>query len=194
MKGTVLALGCALAFGIAFQSQAALITFEYDVTGSITGTLGGVGFSTTNIVLTGIGDNVNRETFGNGFFIDHDSASIEIAGVGTFDFHSGTRTFVNNASQTVGWSRAGFGGSDLMNGPTNAAFGAWDMFSSIGPITGSGSILQWTRGDIFTSGGLLNINSTSVEITFTAIKVPGPGTLALLGVAGGLVGRRRRRR
>ena len=51
-----LALGLALPLTLTYQAPAALITFEHHLTGSITGTLGGVPFSTTNIVLTGIGN------------------------------------------------------------------------------------------------------------------------------------------
>ena len=111
-----LALGLALPLTLTYQAPAALITFEHHLTGSITGTIGGVPFSTTNIVLTGLGDNDNRESYDHGFSLDHDSASIEILGVGTFDFITGTRTFVNNAFAIVGWSREGTGGIDLTDG------------------------------------------------------------------------------
>lgn len=54
-----------------------------------------------------------------------------------------------------------------MNGPTDVAFGTWDMLSSIGPITGMGAFLQWTLSDVNTDGGVLVFDSGPSTITFT---------------------------
>ena len=193
MKRTTLALCVALALGLASQAVAGLITFTHAARGSITGTLDGVPFEVMEMLITATGDNDNRQSFGSGFFINHDTANISIPGLGSFGFLSGTRTFVNNRRHLVGFSRAGINGKDLMNGPRNGAFATWDMLSSIGPIIGSGRTLLWDLEDVLTTGGVLDIDSGDLDITFRAVKIPAPFTLALFGVAGmGAMGRRRR--
>ena len=112
-------------------------------------------------------------------------------------FVTGTRTFVNQGSEIVGFSRAGTGGLDLYNGPLDALFGAWDMTTSIGPILGSSSLLQWLSGPVTTSGGVLAFDNAQTRGTFQAIvgrQVPEPGTLVLAAVGVLALGLARRRR
>jgi hypothetical protein len=155
--------------------SASPITMIHDGSGS--GTIDGVSFTSVN--------------FGSGWFIDHTSASINIAGVGTFDFITPTRTFVNNNIPLVGFSRAGISGSDLFNGPGNAEFASWDMTTSIGPLSGGGNLIQWGSEDVMTSGGVLFFADGFTDAQFTAI-VPAPASLALIGLAGITATRRRR--
>ncbi len=142
------------------------ITFSHVGTGS--GTLNGVGFGPVEVRLTGVSDTANRQSLGFGWWIDHTTSTVEIQGVGTFGFTVGTRTFVNNSGNLVGFSRAGGFGNDLFNGPSNPAFGTWDMLSPIGPIVGNGSFLQWGSGDMMTTGGVLILNTEGTSVTFTA--------------------------
>jgi hypothetical protein len=187
------------------------ITFTY--TGSGSGALNGISFGDTAPVaftITATGDTDHRQTFGSGlttgFFIEHESltptaptASISITGLGIFDFVTDSRTFVNNSNNAsngvIGFSRVASQsdpGSDLFNGPPNAVPGIWDMLTDIGPIKGTGRLLQWssTFPDVVTTGGVLEFNTNeSTPWTFQAIvgsvpePVPEPGTLALLGLA-----------
>lgn len=181
---------------VAGSASAAQITFVHESSGS--GTIGTQSFGATapvNFTITATGDTTAAQSFGDGFWIDHVSASISIAGVGTFDILTGTRTFVYNLGQVVGFSRAGGTGLDLLNGPRLfPELGTWDMTTSLGPITGAGEIIQWNANpNINTSGGVLFINSTpDATVTFSATVVPAPGAVALGGVA--LLGASRRRR
>jgi hypothetical protein len=169
---------------LAACSFAAPITITHTGVGS--GTIGGTTFTGASFTITDIGDTASRSTFPGGFFIDDLSASIAINGVGTFSFITGTRTFVNQVQIQVGFSRAGINGIDLYDGPTTAAFGTWDMLSSIGPISGSAVLSQWGAafGTVNTSGGVLVFNNSTSDTVFKATvgSVPEPGTLALLGI------------
>jgi hypothetical protein len=196
---TKLAIGCAVVAlaSMTMAAPASVIEFVHEGVGS--GTLDGQSFGVgapVPFIITAYSDTDDRVSFGNGFAIQHTAASIAIDGVGVFDFLVPTRTFVNHISSIVGFSRSTDGGAsglDLFNGPTNAAFGAWDMLSSIGPFSGQSQLLQWNDDPpIQTSGGVLVFNDQLVPGTFTATVLPAPGAVALLGVAG-LVGARRRR-
>jgi len=139
-----------------------------------------------------VADTANRVAFGLccGWSLDNASASISIAGMGNFAFTSGTRTFVNNTDSSVGFSRAGLGGSDLFDGPTDAAFATWDLLTSIGPISGTGSLMQWTLSPVTTNAGTLVFGNEDSGTIFTATlggaAVPEPGSwlLITLGLAG----------
>jgi hypothetical protein len=161
------------------------ITFIHQGSGS--GTLDGAAFGQSAFTITAFGDTDNVETYSSGFFIDHISASIDIDGLGIFNIFTATRTFVNNLQSIVGFSRAGINGADLFNGPNNALFNTWDMLSSIGPILGSASLLQWINNpQILTDGGILFFNNGVSDALFEATVVPIPASILLLG--SGLVG------
>ncbi|ELR97010.1 PEP-CTERM sorting domain-containing protein [Gloeocapsa sp. PCC 73106] len=169
-------------------AQAMGIIFTHQ--GSGTGTLDGVPFGPADFVITGIGDTDNRENISSSVFsIDHDSASIDLNGLGSFDFITTTRTFLNGDSNTPGFSRSGIDGTDLFNGPSDSAFNGYDLLSSIGPITGSGDLLQWTLSDVVTDGGILVFDSNDTVITtFQATLVPEPitilGSLLVFSITG----------
>lgn len=159
------------------------------------GTIGTTTFTNRAFTVLATGNTGARQSFSGGFFIDHVNASIDISGVGTFNFVTATRTFVNNSFDIVGFSRAGGGGADLYNGPTSIAFDTWAMLTSIGPIAGSANLLQWTNSPVQTSGGVLVFNSATMPAVFQATVVPEPSTYALVAtglVALVVVSRRRR--
>ena len=171
------------------QARADIITFIH--TGSGSGSLGSTSFGLSNFTITATANTDNRTSLGFGWYLDHVTATITIGGLGTYDFITATRTFVNNGNQLVGFSRAGGSGADLFDGPSDPAFSDWEMLMGIGPVAGTGSLMQWWDG-IDTTGGSMYFNNGTSASTFTA-TIPTPGVLALLGVAG-VVGRRRRRR
>ncbi|MBL8745409.1 MAG: hypothetical protein JNK58_03530 [Phycisphaerae bacterium] len=175
-------------------ADAAMITFVHEGMGG--GVVGNTVFGATApvpFVITAVGDTDNLDTsLGFARFINHDSAVIDIFGVGTFTFTSPTRTFVN-VNGIVGFSRAGASGLDLFNGPQTAELGAWDMLSSIGPVSGDGALSQWGALPIIeTDAGVIEFFGASSPATFTAFVVPTPAGLALCGI-GALVAARRRR-
>jgi hypothetical protein len=193
------ALLSALALGIASAASALPITYTHSGFGS--GTLDGVAFGSVAPVaftITAHGDTDNRENAMAGpflvaYFIDNDDASIEIEGVGTFNFTDPTRFFSNVENGLVGFSRAGLFGADLFNGPTA---GGWDMTTSIGPLSGPGKV--WWDGNVSTDGGELVFNRADSDATFEAVvggdPVPEPASLLLVGTGIAMAVRRRARR
>jgi PEP-CTERM motif len=169
--------------------SATMLTFTY--TGRGSGTLNGTPFAASNFTITATGDTANRRSLGVGWGITHNSASIQIVGLGQFGLTSGTSTCVNNSNGTLNLGRSPVGG-DLFDSSTNAAFNTWDMLGPIGPITGTGYLMQWNDGHdplINTTGGILIFNSGSCAETFTAL--PEPATLLLLALGGLAMVRRR---
>lgn len=191
-----------IVFLLASTSWAVPVTFIHVADGGpFAGSLSGNPFSGVDtFTITALGDTSAQQSLGSGiFFIDHTSAQIEIPGVGTFTFNTLTRTLVNQGLDSVGFSRAGASGTDLLDEVAAVVgdFASYDLLSSIGPVFGDGRVLQWSLPTVSTTGGDLVFNDGSAEnASFQAIvrdggQVPEPGILLLLGV--GLVALYRRR-
>ena len=184
---TALAIACVAALLSApAPAAAATITFTHGGTaasGSLTGPLSGLDFGSTDFVITATADTDDRQGFAQGYFVPHQTASIALAGIGTFDFVTPTLSFVNNQFRVVGFSRP----PDLFNGPSSGIFSDYDLRSSVGPVSGGGRILQWDLEDVETSGGVLFLASSDTPATFEAVAAPIPlpagGALLLAALA-----------
>ena len=99
-------------------SSAALLTITF--TSSATGTIGNNSFTRANFTITALADSANVVTFGSGGSgsrVAHSSAKIDIAGLGSFDLLTSTRTFVLRSAGFAGFSRGeSAGGTDLLSG------------------------------------------------------------------------------
>ena len=185
-------LGMLLVFGVGcFHSTAVADQITFTHTGVGSGSIGAIDFTDAAFTITAIGDTANREQPASDVYsINHDSAVIDITGVGVFTFITGTRTFVNQSSPIVGFSRAGSNGLDLYNGPIDASFATWDMLSSIGPIFGDINLLQWSDEDVDTTGGVLLFNTATTRGYFQAsvgnASVPEPASIVCFGI--GMIG------
>lgn len=193
MRTTALAVTAAM---ISSAASADMITVTQ--TANVSGSITGFSFNDTELTITAIGDTDDRMNIGGVFVLLHSSVTLSLDGVGTFDVLDDTFTFVNNGVQRAGFGfteTMGLDGLDLLDTGPDAAFGSWDMLSSIGPVTTSDGILtQWDviGGLNLTVGELYIDDADPVSNTFTAEVVPTPGTLAGLGFGGFFAARRRR--
>jgi len=180
LAGTLAAILATCAPGSAQQ-----ITFIHESSGS--GILGGVPFSTSNFTITSEATVANRQFFGSGWLVDHDAAEIEIEGLGTFSFVTPTRTFVNNTSSLVGFSRVFGNGTDLLSGPTAPVFATWDMLTGVPATTGPANLIQWSVASVQTTGGVLAFNLATTSTTFTATLCDNVGNAYCFGDGSGAV-------
>jgi hypothetical protein len=179
-------------------SHADIITITHTGTGS--GEIGATRFVDAFFTITDIADTANRKqnSTKTGYSIQDISAWIDIAGVGTFDFITPTRSFVKNTTSIAGFARAGVAGPDLADERVAGAFSTWDMLSDIGPISGQVDLLQWNSAPIETSGGTLKFDDGTTTGTFEArvAHVPEPSAVVMLMsavlIAGGTALKRRR--
>ena len=172
------------AFGYVGSALAVPITFIH--TGSGTGSIGSTAFTNAFFTITETADTNFRQDCGTGgacFFINDLSASIKI-GEFSYSFQTPTRTFVDQDLAFVGFGRAGENGQDLLGGPTDVQLANYSMLSSIGPITGSGDLMQFNDpfDPVLTSGGRLLFDDQSGPFSFqaTVTVVPEPSTYLLL--------------
>ena len=163
--------------------------------GSGSGTIGAVAFTDANFVITTSADTANVQAFPVfccGWFIEDDLASIAIGGVGSADFTIGTRVFVNNRSQAVGFSGAVFG--DLLDLNCDIDCTIWDMTTSFGPVFDATPFAIDQFANVGTTLGLLTMES-AIFVSFEATVVPEPSAALAFGIGAlliaGVRGRRR---
>ncbi len=162
------------------------IVFKYTGTGS--GTIGSISFTNADFTITSRGDTDNWES-GGGRFIIHESASIFITGVGTTNFTSGTRTWVNG--EYMGFGRTaipGFNAYDLLN-INDSSISGWDLLTSFS-LAADARLFQWASSPNYSPvttdmGQLVFDYNYPMPATFNATVggiVPEPATLALMGL------------
>jgi hypothetical protein len=158
---------------------------QITITGHATGSLGGQPFNDAAFAFVGLANpaNVKPLQFGSGRYVDHQSASILIAGFGNADFTIPTRTWVSWSVTSVGIGKAGALGLDFFAIPGPAAAGSWHLntpFSQFDAPTLFVNPPQFS--DIPTSLGLLTIAQHATNGAFRADLVPEPGSMAIAGL------------
>lgn len=178
LKKFLLALAASVLLPLA--AVAAPITYLYS--GVATGLLGGAAFQQVHFEISAQADTAN---IGNWCCSPlqntHASASITLAGIGTFSFSGATHTW-------TGGDQLGFGNNLLENYLTLQLpdFVGYGLDTALGPVVDASATTDGQFVDVVTSGGLLTLRTLDSAVTFQAIPataVPEPGALSLLGAA-----------
>ena len=186
---------CTLAFvfTMSLSANADIIVLQHESRDFVTGQIDNEHFNAP-FVITAIADTDDRIRGDNSWLIRHGTASIEIIGVGTFEFLTPTSSAVSNDQEHVTLGRDDLNLA-LFIGPSHPDFRDWDMSTSIGPIhNDDGLLIQWERQPpIETTGGVLFFDfREDIRVTFTATVIPAPSALVFLAGAGVLSRRRKR--
>ncbi|MEZ5356284.1 MAG: hypothetical protein R2762_26920 [Bryobacteraceae bacterium] len=174
MRARVLSTIAAAMFSAAL-SQAAPITYIF--TGTASGELAGTPFSNVLLTVTAPGDTSAIISFNGAFFNTVPVASVNIPGLGSFNFLGSAYVFDHPGNGVVGF---GIGG-DIIQHYDNPYL-TYDLASAFGPNLyppDNPSVPNWTN--IGTSGGLMTVramDNNSFQAVTTA--APEPSSLAFL--------------
>ena len=165
----------------------------YTETATVGGSLNGVSFSNQVITLTGSGNTANITQPTPGVFENFLTLLFSITGgVGSGTFTNSTFVLSNNSGIIGGFSDATGNAAILLT--TNAAFGTYDLSTSLSPVSGTATTNQGRQNPTTAGPLVFNFNTTA---TFSADVVPLPAALPLFatGIGGlGLLGWRRKRK
>lgn len=151
-----------LAAGCAGGALAAPIT--YTITGTGTGTAGGTAFTNAAYTITLVADTGAFVVPVGYRYVPTSSATMAIQGLGTATITLPTRLFVNG--NIAGWSRAGAGGSDLLNMPA-PEFSSWLGDTDLGPLTNITPLALHQFNGVTSSLGNITMPTSSV-VSFQA--------------------------
>jgi hypothetical protein len=181
-------LGLVAYLALSASAHAVPITVTYTGTGS--GSIDGTTFGASNFTITALGDTDNvgtvLRTVGTTtytiHYLFHDSAWIDIDGVGSLSFVTGLETFVNNTTGVAGLSR--IVGIDLYDSFANPVFSTYDLRRSLETVADSFNLFQWVPNGtsiqpVITDVGTLIFDRTVSQGTMRVI-VPEPATVTLM--------------
>jgi hypothetical protein len=175
--------------------EATPIWFTYS--GIASGKMGGSQFTDTAFVIRAQGDTLDLSHYSPQVaFVPHGAVEVALEGIGRFGVQTPTLTFLSQqsaAGPVAGISRR-TSGYDLVWTAPHAELNVWDLCSSVGPLTGAGSLMLWDSVDdpVFTSGGRLQLFASSALITFRAEVAPEPASFVLVAIGCAAIGLRRR--
>jgi len=172
---------------------------EFRFVGIGTGVAGTTPFTNAPFTIVALADTADIQELptgeGHTYLSVLAPSHIDIAGIGGGRITQPTRVFANDFASsgfpTVGLSRAGDSGADLLN-LADPAFAGYDLATPIGPVFESDPLAVSQFRDVASELGLLTFNDVAL-VTFQAVIVPEPATYALPAAAALTLRRRHRR-
>lgn len=172
---TKMLLVLVLVFGLSTTASAA--TIYYQMTGNLTGSLGGNAFTDALFTFDFIGDTTGV-TGTDPLLNPATSTSFLIAGFSAATFSEPIDVGVSPAAGI-----AGFADATAVNGLSlqNAGFIGWDLASPAGPLTAASPFSA--VGTLSTSlGSLVFVDASNLSFTASLTPIPEPAPCALLGM------------
>jgi hypothetical protein len=188
MKLRGLLIGAAL---FALASPAYAVPITYTMTDTASGSLNGVAFSNSTIVLTETADTTNITERFPGQFWNSGTMTLSVSGGALVTFtdqvalrslHGGNFAWVDFIELTA---------NDEILLDENNAFATYFSDTAIGPVTAT-SVLFGGNTGFSTTGGTFILTSAALP-TFTA-TIPEPASLAIFGAGLAVLGVMRRKR
>ena len=162
----------ALCFGLPLMAE----PITYTMTGTLSGTLGGVAVTDATFKFVFNGDTANIFDASPTLLLNPaTSTSLFITGFGSGDFTQTIDVGVDLQDDNAGFANPGLTDIFVIQ---NAAFGAWNDATSIGPLEQFGAASQ-VQGSFSTSLGTLALIGAD-NVSFGA-AVPEPSLIAFVG-------------
>jgi PEP-CTERM motif len=188
MKRALLVVFAAVVVLLCGARRANADGIAYTESNVATGSIGGTTFSNALVTVTFVGSTSSVFASSPGLFLNNvGTATVTIAGLGTFSFTDAIEVFDNQVG-AAGIADASELGAPAILDTINSAFTTYALKTAIGPLTGSA--FGGIGGSFATSEGSLSFTSLGADSTFTATTAtpaPEPSSLALLLAGIGLV-------
>jgi PEP-CTERM motif len=179
------ALLLGVASTIILQSPSHAIPITYVEQATATGILGGVNFTSANVILS-MTSETTTVTSAPPTYFNFGTLTVNVAGIGLATFINPSAIAANQTALDVGFGDATTGSAILFT--SNPLLSTYDLKTAFGPLLGTAS---FNAGLSFrTTDGLFVLNDVSGLVSFvSATGVPEPSSFALLSVGlAGLMG------
>jgi hypothetical protein len=162
-------------------ANASLIVYTEQDT--VSGSLGGVGFTNATMTLVLTGDTSNVTNPSSGLFQNAGPATVAISGLGSGTFLDSIIVFAFQPNQAAGFEDI-TKPADILDTLLAPPLGSYDLTTSIGPVLGTAAFNPSTG--FATSAGTLVLTAASNPTFSAAVAAPETSSLGLVGI--GLAG------
>jgi hypothetical protein len=151
----------------------------YTEQGTVSGSLGGVGFTNATMTLVLTGDTLNVTNPSSGLFQNAGPATVAISGIGSGTFLDSIIVFDFQPNQAAGFEDIAKP-SDILDTFLAPPLGSYDLTTAIGPVPGTAAFNPGTS--FATSTGALILTAASNPTFSAAVAAPETSSLGLVGI------------